>query len=145
VFAAIILLLLAGIVLVYPRRDAQSVRDAPLTIRFVVKDGQSGKPVVGAHIALSDELDHATILRTDKDGLATLATDRNPLRQDHTIPVFASYRPLPYRRWLVVLTAEGYRPPEPWPISSAEYNLTKVGDSYELMVPVSLVLQAEAP
>jgi hypothetical protein len=150
IVAAVGVVLLVGLVLIYPWRVELGVGGEKMTVRFVVTDAQTGEPVQGAHIALHDSAREVTILRTGADGVAELNTEctftsrvrENPITGWRGRPTYSARGP----ERLVVMTAGGYRPPEPWWLGWQEYHTAEKRDSrYEVTVPLSLVPHAAAP
>ena len=147
ILIAVAIALLAGFVLVYPWDAILAIGYAPLVVEFAVTDAETGAPVAGAHIDLHDELaGGVTILRTDEHGIATLNTECKT-------SITAAFNPISgvpgrsrtspgIREWLVVMTAEGYRPPEPWRVDVGPRILADHDGSYEVSIPVSLVPHA---
>lgn len=122
-----------------------------LTVIFVVTDAASGKAVPDAHIALYTELGEVyRILRTDENGVAhvttecTVATgvDENPLTGFR----WRTYKSVRVPEWLVLSTAKGYQPSDPWSISD-RYRAAAVaqGDSFRLAVVITLNPQMGEP
>jgi hypothetical protein len=122
---------------------------ADLEIAFFVTDATTGRPVPDAHIAVYEQSDSSPkLLRADADGTVSFMTNRQ-------FTVHTIVHPLTGRRkhgprvvsvpeWLIVISAQGYQPPEPWRLSSdSDHPAEDRGKSFYL--PVHVKLEPQTP
>jgi hypothetical protein len=141
----VLLLTLAVGVVISGRMSEEGIGFTDLEIRFLVTDAATDKPISDALIAVHDQNQSPPkILRTDASGSASLTTNRPVYTR--TIVYWLTGRREDKPRhvsvpeWLIVVSAKGYQPREPWWLSS-EYAGNPAedrGESFSLLVPVKL-------
>lgn len=148
---SVALLLLAIVALVWPSRKVREVHESRLEVTVVVTHAATGAPIPDAHVALYKEFGEVVgILRTDAAGTASTTTDclvstaidENPL----TGLTWRSDQVAGVPTWLVVTTAHGYRPPDPWWLWDRHYAAAvQEGEAYRLSIPIKLEPQSGNP
>ena len=148
--AIIVLLAATAFAVVYPWRTKWAVGDATLLVTFIVTDAKTSRPVKDAHVALHEEVGSVTVIRTDAVGVARLSrscpvyltADDNPItgwsRSRRSLAASC--------RWQVVITAGGYRPPDPWWMGGEDrLDAEDRGDGFYVTVSVSLIPHGSIP
>jgi hypothetical protein len=148
--AIVLLLAIFAFVVAYPWRITWAVGDAKLVVTYIVTDAKTGRPIEGAHVALYEETGPPTVIRSDAAGVARLARscstyvtiDDNPItgwsRSRRSLAAWC--------RWQVVITAGGYRPPDPWWMGGEDrLDAEDRGDGFYATIPVSLIPHGSTP
>jgi hypothetical protein len=148
--AVVGLMTTAAVLVVYPWRTIWAVADAPLTATFILTNAKTGGPVAGTLVALHDETGPVTILHTDQEGVARLSRSCSTYLTVEDNPITGwkrSHRSLAvWCRWQVVITASGFRPPDPWWMGSEDALVAEDrGDGFYVTIQVSLIPHGTSP